>query len=114
MNRMDYSSQSDLWGQRFISSQRYLKFGRCGSNALPIDGRAALPRRRKYPRDKSTRFRALESNANPFLYAVYPVNPVKNQDFKCIVPVYGAHDLNRSAGFSVAGRKRPPTKQFSA
>src|SRR5580658_2310222 len=45
-------------------SQRYLKFGRCGSNALAKDGRAALPRRPKYLRDKSTRFRALESNRN--------------------------------------------------
>ena len=27
--------------------QRHLKFGRCGSNSLPIDGRAALPRRPK-------------------------------------------------------------------
>jgi hypothetical protein len=56
-------------------SQRYLKFGRCGSNALPIDGRAAqtakcgptlmlfrLLRRRKYLKDKSTRFRAVEFN----------------------------------------------------
>ncbi len=44
------------------SSQGYLKCGRCGSNALPIDGRAALPRRRKNLGDKSTGFRAAESN----------------------------------------------------
>jgi hypothetical protein len=42
-------------------SQRYLIFGRCGSNALPMDGRAALP---PHPnvRDNSTDFRNLESN----------------------------------------------------